>query len=161
MKHSLLFSLFSLLLVLLFVGTAVAQNNVTDDDVNEVAKGLYCPVCESVPLDVCPTQACADWRELIREQLEAGMTQEQIYSAFARDYGDGVLAEPPRSGINLVLWLSPILALLVGGVFLTRTFRTLRNQPTTKPTNQPTTKPTTKPTNNYIAQIEAELQELA
>ena len=30
----------------------------TDDDVNAVAKQLYCPVCENTPIDVCPTQAC-------------------------------------------------------------------------------------------------------
>lgn len=163
MKVSFLSSLFSLLALLLFVGTAVSQNNVTDDDVNEVSKGLYCPVCESVPLDVCPTEACADWRELIRTQLESGMTEEQIYDHFATRFGDGVLAEPPRRGINLVLWLSPILALLVGGTILARTFRTLRTQPPTaiKPTNQPPNQPTIKPTNQYITQIEAELQEIA
>ena len=35
----------------------------SDDEVNAIAEQLYCPVCENVPLDVCGTQACADWRE--------------------------------------------------------------------------------------------------
>ncbi len=48
---------------LLFASPVLAQQNVSDDQVNEVAGGLYCPVCESTPLDVCPTQACADWRD--------------------------------------------------------------------------------------------------
>ena len=39
------------------------------NEVNAVAKQLYCPVCENVPLDVCPTQACAQWRATIREKL--------------------------------------------------------------------------------------------
>ena len=38
----------------------------TDDEVNRIAKQLYCPVCESTPLDVCPTEACRQWRDLIR-----------------------------------------------------------------------------------------------
>ena len=52
---------------------ALAQERaVTDDQVNAIAQQLYCPVCENVPLDVCPTAACAQWRATIREKLEAG-----------------------------------------------------------------------------------------
>ena len=36
------------------------------DDVNRVARQLYCPVCQNIPLDVCPTDACAKWRDTIR-----------------------------------------------------------------------------------------------
>ena len=48
----------------------------TDDDVNRIAKQLYCPVCESTPLDVCPTEACRQWRELIRQMLREGKSEE-------------------------------------------------------------------------------------
>ena len=47
----------------------------TDDDVNAVAKKLYCPVCPNTPLDVCETQACEDWRAQIRDQLAAGWNE--------------------------------------------------------------------------------------
>ncbi len=41
------------------VAPALAQGQPpTDDEVNRIAKQLYCPVCENTPLDVCPTQAC-------------------------------------------------------------------------------------------------------
>ena len=86
-----------LLVLLVLVPAAVyAQDDISDDEVNEVAKDLYCPVCESTPLDVCPTQACADWRELIRTKLAAGETRQDVLDYFARQYGDGVLANPPR-----------------------------------------------------------------
>lgn len=116
-----------LLGVLLLVTPALAQDTVvTDDEVNEVAKDLFCPVCESTPLDVCPTQACADWRELIREQLADGQTPEEVQAYFARQYGDGVLANPPKQGFNLILWLSPVVAVILGGFFFSRYMRTLR-----------------------------------
>ena len=112
---------------LLLVTPALAQDvPVTDDDVNAVAKDLFCPVCESTPLDVCPTQACADWRELIRQQLAEGQTPEEVQEYFARQYGDGVLADPPKRGFNLILWLFPVVALVLGGVFFSRYMRTLR-----------------------------------
>ena len=112
---------------LLVAVPALAQDvPVTDDDVNAVAKDLFCPVCESTPLDVCPTQACADWRELIRQQLSEGSTPEEVQAYFARQYGDGVLANPPKSGYTLILWALPVVAVVLGGVFFSRYMRNLR-----------------------------------
>src|SRR5260221_4555564 len=56
-----------LLVVVLAAGTAAAQDAtppgpVTDNDVNRVARQRYCPVRANIPVDVCPTQACAQWR---------------------------------------------------------------------------------------------------
>lgn len=116
-----------LLLLFLFAMPVLAQEpTVTDDDVNEVAKDLFCPVCESTPLDVCPTQACADWRELIRTQLTEGKTKDEVHEYFARQYGDGVLADPPKRGFNLILWVLPVLAVLGGGFLFWRYLHSLR-----------------------------------
>lgn len=160
------FQISGLLLVAFFfllIPTVSAQTAVTDNDVNEIAKGLYCPVCESTPLDVCPTQACADWRELIREQLASGMSKADIEAYFATQYGDGVLAEPPRSGINLLLWFSPILALLVGGVIFYRAMRQYTNTPIAQSPNLQSpipNQPTKQSLQSYRTRIEAELSEL-
>ena len=60
----------ALILVTLSSGLVLAQEPTpSDDEVNAIAKQLYCPVCENTPLDVCPTEACRQWRELIRQQL--------------------------------------------------------------------------------------------
>ena len=78
----------------------------SDDEVNAIARQLYCPVCENIPLDVCPTPACAQWRALIREKLAEGWSEEQIKQYFADQYGTRVLAEPPREGFSLLIWLA-------------------------------------------------------
>ena len=117
------------LLLALLPAVALAQDDgtITDDEVNEVAKDLYCPVCESTPLDVCPTQACADWRELIRTKLAAGETRQDVLDYFARQYGDGVLADPPRHGASLVvLWVLPVLVVLLGALLFARLLRSMR-----------------------------------
>jgi cytochrome c-type biogenesis protein CcmH len=99
---------------------------VTDDEVNDVAKDLFCPVCESTPLDVCPTQACADWREVIRTKLSQGESPEEIRAYFAEQYGVRALAEPPREGFTSAIWILPIAAVLFGAVFFARYLRNLR-----------------------------------
>jgi cytochrome c-type biogenesis protein CcmH len=128
-----------LVFVLALLPAAVyAQDDISDDEVNEVAKDLYCPVCESTPLDVCPTQACADWRELIRTKLAAGETQQDVLDYFARQYGDGVLANPPRRGVSLiVLWVLPVLLVLLGGLLFFRLLRSMRVAPAAGPLPNP------------------------
>ena len=106
-------------------GSAQAQedNPVTDDEVNRLASELYCPVCENVPLEVCPTKACAQWRELIREKIALGWSDEQIKEYFATQYGEQVLAVPPRRGFNWLIYVIPPLLILIGGLLVARIIR--------------------------------------
>jgi cytochrome c-type biogenesis protein CcmH len=90
----------------------------SDDDVNAIARQLFCPICENTPLDVCPTDACRDWRELIRQMLAQGNSQSEIKQYFVDHYGARVLAEPPRTGLNWLVYIVPRVALLIGFIFL-------------------------------------------
>ena len=128
MKIRIIFtSLVTLLLCVLWVGTVSAQQSTpSDDDVNRIARQLFCPVCENTPLDVCPTQACAQWRALIREKLAAGWTDEQIKQYFVDQYGARVLSEPPRKGLNWLVYIVPVVLFAAGVVILARTFQSMR-----------------------------------
>src|SRR3972149_667152 len=86
----------------LIASVAVQPPPPSDDEVNAIAHQLYCPVCENVPLDVCPTQACDQWRSTIRDKLAQGWSEAQIKDYFVEQYGARVLATPPASGLN---WL--------------------------------------------------------
>jgi cytochrome c-type biogenesis protein CcmH len=141
MKRFLHSATYALLFLSFFtmVRPLLAQDSVvTDDEVNEVAKEVYCPVCESTPLDVCATQACADWRELIRTKLGEGQSKEEIFEYFGRQYGDGVLANPPSRGVSLImLWVLPIVLLLLAALFFSRIMRNLRATSETVPAAPP------------------------
>ena len=117
----------ALILAALIPGSAMAQDSYpTEDDVNEVAKQLYCPVCENIPLDACGTTACEQWRGIIRDKLSEGWTEDQIKTYFVDQYGDRVLAEPPRSGFNLVVYIVPLLIFVGGFVLLIQAFQRWR-----------------------------------
>jgi len=101
--------------------TARAQSSTpTDDQVNAIAKQLYCPVCENTPLDVCPTDACKQWRELIRTMLAEGKSETEIKDYFVAQFGARVLNEPPN---KFATYLVPGIAILVGMLLLIRGFQ--------------------------------------
>ncbi len=122
--------LFVILLALFSVGTVAAQEGddfgVSDDEVNAIAHQLFCPVCENTPLDVCETQACKQWRELIRLKISEGWTEEEIKQYFVDNYGARVLSEPPREGFYLLVYFVPPVIILAGIVILFRAFRQWR-----------------------------------
>jgi len=129
---------------------------VTDDQVNAVAKNMYCPVCENTPLDVCPTQACAEWRELIRDKLADGWDEKQIRTFFVERFGDRVLAEPPARGLNWLVYVIPPLVFLAGAYLLFRAFRSWTAPASTPaPKTEPGEAGTSDP---YLERLEEELR---
>ena len=156
MKKFLYILAFTLLLSL-FTRVVFAQDPTpSDDDVNAVAHQLYCPVCESTPLDVCPTEACRQWRDLIRQQLADGMTEDQIKQYFVDNYGARVLAEPPKQGSYWLFYILPPVIILAGAILLFRSLRTW-----TKPVAAPADNSAARsepPKDDYVSQFEEELK---
>ena len=156
---ALILLLFGLTGSLLSVDSVLAQEQPplgpTDDQVNAVAKQLYCPVCENIPLDVCPTQACAQWRELIREKLAEGWTEDEIKTYFVAQYGDRVLDSPPATGLNWLIYIIPPLVIM-GGIYIL--FRALRAWRQTPPPPVESAQPGEQLDDDYVARIEDELR---
>ncbi len=143
------------------LGQASAQAPTpSDDQVNAVARQLYCPVCENIPLDVCPTQACAQWRELIREKLAQGWSDTQIKQYFVAQYGDRVLGTPPAHGLNWLVYLLPPIAILIGVFILFRAFQTWRApaQPANPAGTVLPSNPGVEKDDEYIRRLEDELR---
>jgi len=148
--------LLSLVLAGLWTGSAYAQGPTpTDNEVNRIARQLYCPVCESTPLDVCPTEACRQWRDLIRTMLAEGKSEGEIKQYFVEQYGVRVLNEPPN---RLVSYLVPTVVILFGAFMLFRGFQ-MWIKPSMTESRLEDTKPEAKPFQDlYIAKLEEELK---
>jgi len=157
MKRFALISLFAFALSALSVGVVSAQQPTpSNDDVNRIARQMYCPVCENTPLDVCATQACAQWRDLIREKLAAGWTDEQIKQYFVEQYGVRVLAEPPRQGWYSLIYIIPPLLLALGIVIVYKAFVSMRKLTPAKIDG--VAEPPTLGEDEYLNRVEEELK---
>lgn len=133
---------FITILASLFVVSAVSAQegqpgDPTDNDVNRIAKQLYCPVCPNTPLDVCETKACEDWRAQIRDQLSEGWTDQQVIDYFVAQYGERVLAEPQRKGFTSLVWFLPLIAVLLGLGIVYEILKNWRKQKTAPVTSIP------------------------
>jgi len=152
--------LLALTLGLILIGAAAAQEatpppTITDDQVNAIASQMYCPVCENTPLDVCPTQACAEWRELIRDELAQGWSEQEIKDYFVQRFGARVLATPPATGLNWLVYVIPPIAFLAGAFLLYKALVSFR-----RPEPQSTAEAMTPEMSDdpYIERIEEELR---
>lgn len=124
-RRSLRFGVWMAAVVLaLWAGLALAQNDapavavppeITADQVNEIAKEIWCPLCSGVRLDACELKACDQMKDVIAIKLAEGENLEQIRNYFVLQYGPQVLGEPPREGFNWLAWILPVVALVVGG----------------------------------------------
>lgn len=92
----------------------------TEDRVQEVASGLRCPVCMNLSVADSPSRLAGEMRAEIAARARAGQTDEQIRAFFVERYGEWVLLEPTRRGLNLLPWALPVASVVIGlGVWFT------------------------------------------
>jgi cytochrome c-type biogenesis protein CcmH len=101
--------------VLLLAAAAIVRADTFDDRVYAVASQLMCPVCAGQTVAESDSAVAREMREVIRAKLRAGETPAAILAFFVGQFGESVLAEPPRHGLSLLLYLGPA-AGVVGGL---------------------------------------------
>lgn len=139
------------------VHAQTAEQAVTMDQVNAVARELWCPLCSGVRLDTCDLKACEQMRQEIALKLAEGEDAESIKAYFLAQYGPQVLGEPPRSGFNLLAWILPIVVVGGGAIFLLVRGRSLFARPT-QSTLPSSTMPLAQEDEPYARRLDEELK---
>lgn len=83
----------------------------------ELEPQLVCPTCHTT-LDQSNSPIAERMRAFIRQRIEAGDTATQIKDRLVAQFGESVLASPPRKGLNLVAWFLPIAGAVVAAAVL-------------------------------------------
>jgi cytochrome c-type biogenesis protein CcmH len=96
-----------------------------------ISEGLRCLVCQNQSIDDSNASLAKDLRILVREQLKAGKSDQDIKNYLVARYGNFVLLKPPFEWDTAALWLSPFALFAIGGVFLWRNSR--NRKPETAP----------------------------
>jgi cytochrome c-type biogenesis protein CcmH len=109
-------------------GHAVVQigqpaDSALDASVRAVASELRCPVCQGESIEDSPAGLAQEMRAIVREQLAAGKTPDEVKAYFAGKYGEWILLQPRASGWNLIVYVLPVAALLAGIAVVVRLTR--------------------------------------
>ena len=122
-----------LLLALLIAGAAhaVKPDEMLADPALEararaLSEGLRCMVCQNQSIDESDADLARDLRILVRQRLVAGDTDQQVMDYVVSRYGEFVLLKPRFELRNALLWGTPVILLLVGGIFIAMTARSRR-----------------------------------
>ncbi len=87
--------------------TVAVTEDPLDRKVLDIAAELRCTVCQNQPVSESNSDLARDMRAIIKEQLLAGRTRDEIVDYFVERYGDYVLLKPRRRGAGLVVWAVP------------------------------------------------------
>ena len=123
-------SLFAAVLALTLTMGALPAHAVLPDEVmadpaketraRELSRELRCMVCQNQSIDDSEAPLARDLRLLVRERIAAGDNDRQVIDFLVARYGEFVLLKPRFNEHTLLLWLTPPLALLLGGFALWR-----------------------------------------
>lgn len=91
-----------------------------------VSEQLRCLVCQNQTIADSHADLAIDLRNQVREKIQQGMSDQDIYVYMVARYGDFVLYRPPLKNTTWLLWFGPFLFMVGGLVFLTLR---LRNRP--------------------------------
>ena len=83
-----------------------------------VASQLRCPVCQGLSIQDSPSELAQSMRAVVRDQLAAGKSPDEVKAYYVSKYGEWILLAPKPSGFNLVAYLLPVLVVLGGGLVI-------------------------------------------
>lgn len=134
MKH-LLLALMFLLPASVYAGEAkdLADDPVMERRMINLAEKVRCLVCQSETVASSRSDWSNDVRQIMREKMQAGATDQEIKDILVERFGKSVLFDPPVDEETILLWVAPFVMLLLGVAAL---FYQLRKRRQTVPETQ-------------------------
>ena len=108
------------LLATLVAGIAVAAPALASEPkptLAEIESEVVCPTCHTT-LDQSSSPVAERMRTFIRARIAAGDTKSEIKAKLVADFGEQVLASPPKKGFNLLAWVLPPVITAIGAAVL-------------------------------------------
>ncbi len=118
------------LVALVRAGTSEGPPRTEAERVQDIAATLKCPTCRSQSVAGSDSAAARAIRTEITRRVEDGQSTEEIRGAIAATYDDVQLI-PGRSGVEGLVWILPVVALVLGLAGVGAAFARWRRSPLT------------------------------
>ena len=119
-----------IILYAIFLLLAFSKSSFSDDKKleNKINKNLRCLICQGQSIYDSQSDFAESMKLVVKQKIESGMSEEEIYSFFKIQYGEWILYDPQFNTKNFALWLLPILVFLVGGIIILTKFGVLKKR---------------------------------
>ena len=112
------FVLFISLFILCFEKLTVANN--ISSEVDKISKNLRCLICQGQSVYDSQSDFALSMKKLIKNKLEDGKSEKQIYEYLKNKYGEWIVYDPDFNKKNLLLWIFPLILFIFGGLLIYR-----------------------------------------
>ena len=113
-KYILLISFF----ILSFQKLSIANN--ISSEVDKISKNLRCLICQGQSVYDSQSDFALSMKKLIKNKLEDGKSEKQIYEYLKNKYGEWIVYDPEFNIKNLMLWIFPLILFIFGGLLIYR-----------------------------------------
>ncbi len=119
-----------IVLYIIFLLLAFSKSSFSNDQEleNKINKNLRCLICQGQSIYDSQSDFAESMKLVVKQKIESGMSEEEIYSFFKIQYGEWILYDPQFNTKNFALWLLPILVFLVGGIIILTKFGVLKKR---------------------------------
>ena len=115
-----------LLIIVSYVALANENDFKTNSITNKtraIAQNIKCLVCQNQSIYESNSELAKDLKKLIKEKLEAGLDENDVYQFLSDRYGDYILLKPPLNKNTILLWFLPFVILVFSTVYITKFFK--------------------------------------
>lgn len=108
---------------LTFADEIIPKTNLITNKTREIAQNIKCLVCQNQSIDESSSELAKDLKNLIKEKLESGLNENEVYSFLSERYGDSILLKPPLNTNTILLWFLPFIILVFSSIYITKFFK--------------------------------------
>ena len=107
-----------LFFILSFQKLSIANNIASE--VDKISKNLRCLICQGQSVYDSQSDFALSMKTLIKNKLEEGQSEKQIYNYLKNQYGEWIVYDPEFNRKNLILWAFPLILFIFGGLLIYR-----------------------------------------
>ena len=96
----------------------ILKNVKQESRARNISKNIRCMICQNQSIDESNAPLAKDLRIIIRNKIEEGKKDEEIYKFLKERYGDFILLKPPLKLSTLALWCLPFIFFITGIMFV-------------------------------------------
>ena len=106
--------------ILIILFSFIFKISFADEKVDKISKNLRCLICQGQSVYDSQSDFAISVKRLIKNKIESGENEDEIYKYLKIKYGDWILYEPDFNINTILLWLFPLILFIFGGLLIFR-----------------------------------------